>query len=77
VLASADCSHEPMRIAIEAQGPASRSENLAVCVDNPARVGACDRHVVTTTPSVNTDPGAPADYNQFVLDWMRTRLADD
>jgi hypothetical protein len=74
---SADCVHEPMREAIAAEGPSSRSANLRVCVDDPARVGDCDKHVVTNRPLVNTDPAAPADYNAFVLDWVRDRLADD
>jgi hypothetical protein len=77
-IGSADCVHEPMRLAIEAQGASSRSANLAVCVDDPSRTGTCDRHVVTTSATaVNTDPAAPADYNAFVLDWVGARLADD
>lgn len=76
-MGSADCVHEPMREAIAAQGPASRSVNLRVCVDDPARVGDCDKHVVTNRPLVNTDPAAPADYNAFVFDWVRDRLGDD
>ena len=76
-LGSADCAHEPMRVAIAAQGPSSRSANLALCVDNPARVGACDKHVVSNADLVNTDPSAPADYNAAILAWMGLRLADD
>jgi hypothetical protein len=76
-IGSADCVHEPMRRAIAAQGPTSRSVNLAVCVDNANLVGPCDKHVVTTADLVNTDPAAPADYNAFVLDWVAARRADD
>ena len=76
-MGSADCVHEPMREAIAAEGPTSRSANLRVCVDDPNRVGDCDKHVVTNSPLVNTDPSAPADYNAYVLDWVQDRLADD
>ena len=77
-MASAECVHEDMRIAIAAQGPTSRSKNLALCVDDPARVGDCDKHVVSNAGDlVNTDPGAPADYNAAMLTWVRARLADD
>ena len=73
-----ECVHEPMRRAIAAQGTTSRSANLAVCVDDPNRVGACDKHVVTNAATlVNTDPGAPADYNAAILAWVQARLADD
>ena len=41
-----DCIHEPMRAAIAAQGPTSRSKNLPVCVDDDADAGlfAARRH---------------------------------
>jgi hypothetical protein len=71
-----DCLHEPMRLAIEAQGPASRSRNLPVCVDND-EVADCSRHVVTRgVAGVNTDPASPADYIGAIVDWVHTRLAD-
>jgi hypothetical protein len=77
-MASAECVHEPMRLAIEAEGPSSRSSNLAVCVDDPNKVWACDKHVVTTSGTLtNTDPGVPADYNAAILAWVGARLADD
>ncbi len=77
-MGSADCAHEPMRAAIVAQGPTSRSSNLAICVDNPARVGDCDTHVPTGSGTrVNTDPSFPADYNGVVLTWVHQRMADD
>ena len=34
---SADCAHEPLRAAIDGQGPSSRSLNLRLCVDDPAK----------------------------------------
>jgi hypothetical protein len=76
-MGSADCAHEPMRRAIAAQGPTSRSANLAVCVDDPTRPLTCDKHVVSNAPLVNTDPAVPADYNGAILAWMRSRMADD
>ncbi len=73
-----DCLHEPMRLAIAAQGPASRSLNLPVCVDAKSDpVKDCSMHV--TTPrvgTVNTDPASPADYEGAILTWVHARLAD-
>jgi len=71
-----DCLHEPLRLAIAAQGPTSRSHNLPVCVDNDP-VPDCSMHV--TTPrngTVNTDPQTPADYIGVIVDWVHARLAD-
>lgn len=74
---SATCVHTPMRLAILGQGAGSRSEDLALCVDDPTRPDPCDVHVPSTKASgVNTDPGAPADFNGEILRWVRARMAD-
>jgi hypothetical protein len=71
-----DCLHEPMRQAIAAEGPDSRSRNLPVCV-TPFGGDPCSVHVVTTKPNLtNTDPQSPADYEQAIMDWIHARLAD-
>ncbi len=70
-----DCIHEPMRLAIAAEGPNSMSKNLPVCVDLDA-VPDCSTHVVTNKAGVNTDPQSPADYLGAVMDWIHARLAD-
>lgn len=72
-----DCSHEPLRAAIEAGGPASRSTNLRRCVDDPNRPAACDQHVVTTRDGMtNTDPSSRPNYLWTIMEWVRARLAD-
>ena len=77
-MGSADCAHEPLRAAIAAQGPTSRSFNLALCVDDPSKVGDCDTHVPTGSGTrVNTDPAFPADYNAVIVAWVHQRRADD
>jgi hypothetical protein len=69
-----DCIHEPMRAAIAALGPGSRSMNFPVCVDNDATPD-CSTHVVTNKVGLtNTDPSTPADYLTAIMDWVRTRL---
>ncbi len=71
-----DCIHEPMRRAIEALGPTSRSKNFPVCVDSDGTPD-CSLHVVTTRLGLtNTDPSTPADYLTGIMDWVHTRLAD-
>jgi hypothetical protein len=71
-----DCIHEPMRRAIAAEGPSSRSKNLPLCVDNDGTPD-CSVHVVTSKPGlVNTDPQSPADYLTAITDWIHARLAD-
>lgn len=77
-MASGDCRHEPLRLAIEAQGPSSRSENLAVCVEGKDTTMTCDRHVVTSGRFTNSDlASAPADYQGAIMTWVHARLADD
>jgi hypothetical protein len=72
-----DCMHQPLQAAIAAQGAASRSKNLPVCVDTDEVKGDCSTHVVTTKPGfLNTDPASPADYFSAIVDWVHTRLAD-
>jgi hypothetical protein len=71
-----DCIHEPLRLAIAAEGPTSRSHNLPVCV-TPAGGDPCSVHVVTSKPNaVNTDPQTPADFLTVITDWIHARLAD-
>jgi hypothetical protein len=72
-----DCIHEPMRRAIAAQGPTSRSRNLPTCVSPADAPGSCSVHVVMTTAGfVNTDPASPADYQAAAIAWVDARLAD-
>ncbi len=71
-----DCVHEPLRRAIAAQGPTSKSMNLPLCVDNDP-VADCSVHVVTNKPGlVNTDPSSPPDYLTTIMSWVHARLAD-
>jgi hypothetical protein len=71
-----DCIHEPMRRAIAAEGPTSRSHNLPVCV-TPNGGDPCSVHVVTTKPNaLNSDPQTPADFLTVITDWIHARLAD-
>ncbi len=72
-----DCIHEPMRLAIAAQGPTSRSKNLPVCVSTADLPGQCSVHVtLNRNGAVNTDPASPADYQGAALTWIHSRLAD-
>jgi hypothetical protein len=72
-----DCTHDPLRLAITALGPSSRSRNLPLCVSTAGHAGQCDKHVVTTAAGLtNTDPSSPADYLTTVMDWVHQRLAD-
>jgi len=70
-LGAADCQNEPLRRAIAAQGPSSRSMSLGLCVGQDCRV-----HVVTDPDGTNTDPTGPADYNGAILAWVHQRLTD-
>lgn len=77
-LGATDCMHEGVRRAIAAQGPASRSRSMEVCVDEPTRAGDCDRHVPSVvSDSVNTAEAWPADHLGSIMDWVGERLADD
>ena len=72
-----DCIHEPMRAAIAALGPASRSENLPLCVDNDATPD-CSTHVVTN--KVRAHEHRPVDARRLPdrrsWTWVHARLAD-
>ena len=73
-------ARRPVRMAIQAQGPTSRSESLELCVDNPglnSGTNVCDKHVATNSALLNTAPGVPADYNGVILDWVTDRRSDD
>ncbi len=71
-----DCVHEPLRRAIAAQGPTSKSMNLPLCVDNDP-VADCSVHVVTNKAGlVNTDPSSSPDYLTTIMNWVHARLAD-
>lgn len=77
-LGSVDCMHEPLRRAIAAQGPDSRSASMRLCVSVPGAPQECTRHVPTGyAQGVNTLPGQPADYNGAIVRWVQQRLADD
>ena len=79
-MGAVDCNHEPLRAAIAAQAPSSRSLSVRLCVD-PASApgsGTCATHTPTSKPGlVNTDPAWPADYNSVVLEWVDARRGDD
>lgn len=71
-----DCYHEPLRLAINAQGPTSRSKNLPLCVDVDGTPD-CSTHVVTNrVGALNTDPASPADYLTAIIQWVDQRLTD-
>lgn len=77
-MGSTDCTHEPLRRAIAAQGPTSRSYSMRLCVSPPGERGTCTLHTPTTDPGVvNTLPGEPADFNGKILSWVQQRRADD
>lgn len=71
-----DCIHEPMRLAIAALGPTSRSMNLPLCVDDDP-VADCSVHVVGNKVGLtNTDPATPPDYLATIIGWVDQRLTD-
>ncbi len=75
-MGATDCNHQPLEAAIAAEGPASRSKNLPVCVDDDSTPN-CSLHVVTTHAGLtNTDPASPANYVAAVVAWVDARLAD-
>ncbi len=75
-MGATDCNHEPLRAAIAAQGAATRSKNLPLCVDRDGTPD-CSLHVVTPHAGLtNTDPASPADYVGAALAWVDARLAD-
>jgi hypothetical protein len=68
---------ENLTRAIAAEGPASRSPNLGMCVESAGHTTACDVHVVTTRKNgENLDPSLPADYLGAIMAFVRARLAD-
>ncbi len=76
-LGAADCRHENLRLAIAAEGPTSKSMNMAVCVEGGDKTRPCDEHVVTTRDhGKNSDPASPVDYQTAIMAWVRARLAD-
>ena len=82
-MGACDYHHERLRAAIEAQPPAGTSENLRLCVNDPATTtpGACDMHSPTKiafdepTPPGDQDDGG-ADYNEHILGWVDARLTE-
>ena len=64
-MGSVECNHEPVRRAIEAQGDASRSLSMDLCVrSDPPPAPACQTHVPSSKAgAVNTRAGWPADFN--------------
>ncbi|MGQ0837825.1 hypothetical protein [Actinokineospora sp.] len=77
-MGAVDCLHEPLRAAIAAQGGASKSKTMRLCVDKPSTPGlACDLHTPTQfAGAVNTLPGQPPNFNSAVTDWIAARLQD-
>src|SRR6478609_637814 len=72
-----DCTHDPLRQAVAALGPTSRSKNLPLCVSTAGHAGECDKHVVTNAAGLtNTDPSSPPDYFATIMNWVHARLAD-
>lgn len=79
VMGAESCIHEPMRQAIAAQPAPARSRSMALCVNDTAEVGPCDRHVPTMSLESyrNTDlTQAPADFQVEVMNWVAARRAD-
>lgn len=74
---SADCNHAPISIAIDALPASARSRAMGVCVEGGDAAVPCDRHVVTSTSELNTDPSEPADFQAAIYAWVLDRLADD
>lgn len=77
LLQSADCNHAPISAAIAALPPSAHSKAMGVCVEGDNAAVPCDRHVVTATTTLNTDPSQPADYQAAIYAWVLERLADD
>ena len=78
-MGASECRHAPLRLAIGAQGPGSRSKDVEVCVEGGDTSYPCDRHVVTTGRYKNTDTsgGVPQDYTSVVFAWVEARRGDD
>ncbi len=82
-MGSCDYHHEALRAAIAAEPPGGSSENLRLCVNDPATAepGACNMHSPTKiaydepTPPGDQDSGG-SDYNQHILEWVTARLAE-
>jgi hypothetical protein len=75
-LSAADCHHEPMRRAIEALGPGSKSVNMRLCVSPAGHPGTCTLHTPTNDDLPNTDPAWPSDANTAAMGWVDARLND-
>lgn len=73
---ASDCKNEPLRAVIDAQGAASRSLALGVCVTSAGSSTPCDIHVTSNRDLPNTDPAYPADYIGLIVDWVDERLAE-
>jgi hypothetical protein len=70
-----DWRHEPVRQAIEDQGPTSPSAWLRVCVDGGSV--QCGQHSPTRVDGIDNDaPPGMQDYNQRIIDWVSIRLQD-
>jgi hypothetical protein len=76
-MGSVDCLHEPLRMAIAAEGSVGRSKTMRLCVDNPGTPEDCDRHTPTQFDgAINTLPGQPAEFNKPIAQWVALRLQD-
>ena len=73
-----DCKHAPLAAAIEAQGAATTSRNLPLCVTTGDHAYPCDKHQVTIAAVglSNTDPSSPADYMTTIMQWADARAAN-
>jgi hypothetical protein len=75
-MGASDCKNEPLRAAIAAQGLASRSLSLGVCVTSVGSSVPCDVHVTSNRDLPNSNPAHPADYITTIVDWIDARLAE-
>ncbi len=75
-LGSTDCRQEPVRAAIAAQGPTSKSKSLRLCVNRPGAATPCSKHVVTSVDGIDADRPKMPDYNERIMRWVHQRLAD-
>ncbi len=73
-MGASDCKNEPLRAAIEAEGPMSESLSLGVCVTKATSAEPCDVHVSTPFNLPNTNPAYPEDYLATLVEWVDARM---
>lgn len=81
-MGSCDYHHEKFRSAIESNPPGGNSENLRMCVNDPATSagGACDMHSPTKIVfDLPVPPGdqlqSGLDYNAYIIGWVEPLLS--